>query len=1391
MFQQITPVIPTGQRGFKSLKLKALVHFSLLVGAMLWLVGLQANPTFSHPPLPEAGTGMLFDTIVEASICEGETYVFDGELLNMAGEYVATFVAEDGSDSTVTLQLSVLPRAFTELEASICTGETYPFNGEELDQEGIYTAIYVAENGCDSIVSLELSVLPVPNTDLEVSICEGETYEFDGQLLDQAGSYTATYLAENGCDSIVSLKLQVLAPINTSLSAGICEGTEYLFQGETLTESGVYSAVLKAESGCDSIVTLTLDVVPFFETPVSAAICPGGTYEFGGQILTDPGVYTELLTAIGGCDSTIILTLSFLPTTSSDISASICTGASYDFYGEILTASGSYEALFTGENGCDSTVVLKLEVVDFYETALEVSICAGDALEYNGEILTDAGEYTFEFIAEGGCDSTVTLTLVVLPLSTGAAQATICAEGSYEYNGEVLTDAGDYTFVLTGENGCDSTVVLTLNVLPANETAIEAAICAGETYPFAGEVLTMTGIYEAILTAYNGCDSVVTLTLTVRPTSDSTLNVAICTGESYDYNGEILTDAGEYQFVLEAYNGCDSTVTLVLSVNEPQDTTVTVNICEGDAYEFDGTLISDAGTYIATFVGDNGCDSTVTLELGLLPLQNTAIEVTICDNETYPFDGQNLDAEGTYTGVFTGENGCDSTVVLTLLVLPTQSTLITATICDGDALDYFGTSLTTAGDFDFVFDAFNGCDSTVTVRITVLPVPTTNIEASICDGESYDYNGELLSVSGDYEFVFVAYNGCDSIVTVQLEVLPLLSSNLAVSLCEGGSYEFNGDILTVSGTYVYTFTGENGCDSTVTLVLEFVGSFETNLTVSICAGESYVFGNDTLTESGDYSQLLIAEGNCDSLVTLALTVLPLTESTTDVSICAGETYNFNGLDLTDSGTYSAVLTDENGCDSTAILNLTVLPANTTALEATICANETYTFNGLDLSDAGVYSIVLAAENGCDSTVVLTLEVLPTQSSSITATICANETYPFNGLDLSDAGVYSIVLVAENGCDSTVVLTLEVLPTQSSSIAATICANETYDFDGQSLSVEGSYTATLQAENGCDSILTLQLTVLPLAENAFAVSVCDGGTFEFNGEVLSQSGVYEAIYAGAALNGCDSIETLFLTILPAIAPTNISASICAGDSYDFYGISLTAAGTYTNSLSSVLGCDSNIVLTLTVNASPTTNLNESICAGESYSFNGLELTASGVYTAVFQTGAGCDSTVVLTLVVNSVNTGVSLQNNTLTAAAVNASYQWIDCATNLPIEDATDATFTPPTTGNYAVVVTQNGCTATSTCVFVQVVSTQEPLGGAAWTLQPNPATEFTQVVFSVAVDEDLWIEVLDMAGRSLLREKVSVGAYQIDLNLNMMPEGILIVRLANERGVSTKRLMKG
>ncbi|MCC6412222.1 MAG: hypothetical protein IT270_11225, partial [Saprospiraceae bacterium] len=120
------------------------------------------------------------DTTIEASICDNETYTFNGSVLDQPGTYEVVLIASDGTDSTVTLILQVLPTAQTTVDATICEGETYSFNGQMLQLAGTYTAVLPAFNGCDSTVTLKLNVLPSSQTMLEATICEGETYTFGG-----------------------------------------------------------------------------------------------------------------------------------------------------------------------------------------------------------------------------------------------------------------------------------------------------------------------------------------------------------------------------------------------------------------------------------------------------------------------------------------------------------------------------------------------------------------------------------------------------------------------------------------------------------------------------------------------------------------------------------------------------------------------------------------------------------------------------------------------------------------------------------------------------------------------------------------------------------------------------------------------------------------------------------------------------------------------------------------------------------------------------------------------------------------------------------------------------------------------------------------------------------
>jgi hypothetical protein len=487
-------------------------------------------------------------------------------------------------------------------------------------------------------------------------------------------------------------------------------------------------------------------------------------------------------------------------------------------------------------------VTLNLTVLPNSATTLDEEICEGDSYEFDGQSLTVGGTYTATFGAANGCDSIVTLNLTVLPNASTTLDEEICEGESYEFDGQSLTVGGTYTATFDAANGCDSIVTLNLTVLPNASTTLDEEICEGESYEFDGQSLTVGGTYTATFDAANGCDSIVTLNLTVLPNSATTLDEEICEGDSYEFDGQSLTVGGTYTATFDAANGCDSIVTLNLTVLPNSATTLDEEICEGESYEFDGQSLTVGGTYTATFDAANGCDSIVTLNLTVLPNASTTLDEEICEGESYEFDGQSLTVGGTYTATFDAANGCDSIVTLNLTVLPNSATTLDEEICEGDSYEFDGQSLTVGGTYTATFDAANGCDSIVTLNLTVLPNSATTLDEEICEGDSYEFDGQSLTVGGTYTATFDAANGCDSIVTLNLTVLPNSATTLDEEICEGDSYEFDGQSLTVGGTYTATFDAANGCDSIVTLNLTVVGD---EPPVIVCPPAQEVFTSST------------------------------------------------------------------------------------------------------------------------------------------------------------------------------------------------------------------------------------------------------------------------------------------------------------------------------------------------------------------------------------------------------------------------------------------------------------------------------------------------------------------------------------------------------------------
>ncbi|MDZ4705101.1 MAG: hypothetical protein SH848_14300, partial [Saprospiraceae bacterium] len=555
-----------------------------------------------------------------------------------------TSADESQSNQVAHSQQALFSVTDTEIDTAICSGDAYVFDGDTLTTSGQYQAIFPDVNGEDSIVTLNLTVVPPPApTNLALALCLGEFYLLGGDTLSATGFYSVVLTTAAGCDSTVNLNLTV-GPDSistTNLEASFCNGDTYEFNGDTLTAGGVYIAVLQNQSGCDSIVTLTLTALETSETLVEATICIGETYAFEGQDFSETGIYSTTYPNAAGCDSTLTLKLIVQPEDyGSALAVSICENSAYDFNGDTLTQAGVYTDTLASIYGCDSTVTLTLTVLPVSDSTLEVSFCAGDLYEFNGDTLTTGGIYTVVLTNSVGCDSTVTLNLTELETSQTALEATICAEATYLFDGQELSESGIYSAVYTNEAGCDSTVTLNLTVSPALEDFLQATICGDSTYDFHGDELTQSGLYTTILVAANGCDSTVTLSLTVLPVSSTAIDASICTGESYDFNGDTLTTGGIYTAVLTNANGCDSTITLTLVELAPSQTALVATICSDDTYLFDGDDLSESGVYTAIYTNEVGCDSTVTLNLTVVPADlGASLAVTICEESAYDFYG--------------------------------------------------------------------------------------------------------------------------------------------------------------------------------------------------------------------------------------------------------------------------------------------------------------------------------------------------------------------------------------------------------------------------------------------------------------------------------------------------------------------------------------------------------------------------------------------------------------------------------------------------------------------------------------------------------------------------------------------------------------------------------
>lgn len=468
--------------------------------------------------------------------------------------------------------------------------------------------------------------------------------------------------------------------------------------------------------------------------------------------------------------------------------------------------------------------------------------------------------------------------------------------------------------------------------------------------------------------------------------------------------------------------------------------------------------------------------------------------------------------------------------------------------------------------------------------------------------------------------------------------------------------------------------------------------------------------------------------------------------------------------------------------------------------ATYLWNTFSTQQTITASVSATYSVTVTETNGCTGTdaVVVTINPVPTVNLGNDITQCggnatlnagnAGATYLWSDNSTSQtllattSGTYSVVVTNVQGCTNSdaINVTINTVPSVALGNDITQCGG----------------TAFLDAGN-------------------------TGSTYSWSTGATSQqiiaatSATYSVLVT--AVNGCTATDAINITIntVPTVdlgADTTLCGPITldagnAGATYvwsdNTTGQTTTAGttGTYTVLVTTSAGCTGTDAINVTSYAQPVVNLGSDIVqcggtvqldaqnAGSSYVWNTTEttqvitVTASGNYSVVVTSVDGCTAGDAIVVLINNVNTGVTQTWNALTANAVGAAYQWVDCGNGFAaVPGATAQSFTPTVNGNYAVVVTENSCTDTSTCYLFNNVGVQQISAAEVITAYPNPA----QTVVNIATASNGTIEIFNALGELVLTENAASTVTTIDVSA--LNNGVYLVRLTNENGNAATRI---
>jgi hypothetical protein len=544
---------------------------------------------------------------------------------------------------------------------------------------------------------------------------------------------------------------------------------------------------------------------------------------------------------------------------------------------------------------------------------------------------------------------------------------------------------------------------------------------------------------------------------------------------------------------------------------------------------------SDPVTYILT----DGTDSknwVVDISVGILD----TVYATICEGDSISFGTGEYSLEGEYTETFTASDGNDSTVMLILTVIENSSGTITEEACGSytapDGTVYYDSGAKTAG-----IPNAAGCDSVITINLTINPIYNSQLPASDNLVAYYSFNGNANDLSGNQ------YDG----VVNGASLVPDRFNN------PDGAYSFDGadDYIDLGdwengGAMTFNFWAKWEAWHNWSRLMDFgLGQENQNIYIGnqgttnnlmfhimegtttkhqfYCSGTLELNAWVMITCTVDETGLMKAYKNGELVGTFQGATPDLITRTRQY--CGRSNWSADGyfMGVIDEVIiYDAVLTDEEIMELFQQSQYFIPP-----VYAAVCENDLpYEWNGNQYTESGEYVVPLTTIHGCDSIFTLQLEVLPSCQDTSDAYACENELpYTWQGMDLTETGIYSDTLTSVFGCDSILTLNFMVYPSFNVFDTASVPELDLpYEFGSEWLTGGGTYIDTFATMNGCDSIVTFTL-VVDSTDNIPPEIVCVKTTLELdeNGTaVLNVDEVYNYVYDAGGIKSVIAYETDF-------------------------------------------------------------------------------------------------------------------------------------------------------------------------------------------------------------------------------------------------------------------------